>query len=74
MHPTEIGERFLDDCKRILAELQEAEASAGGAHAMPQGQLSITAPSMFGRLHVAPIAFDFLARHPLTRAAVARVG
>ncbi len=61
---TEIGERFLDDCKRILAELDEAEASAGGAHAAPQGQLSITAPAMFGRLHLAPVVLDFLTQHP----------
>jgi DNA-binding transcriptional LysR family regulator len=61
---TEVGARFLDDCRRILAELDEAEASAGGAHAAPQGQLAITASSMFGRLHVAPILLDFLALHP----------
>jgi len=61
---TEVGARFLDDCRRILAELDEAEASAGGAHAAPQGQLAITASSMFGRMHVAPILFDFLALHP----------
>ena len=61
---TEVGARFLDDCRRILAELDEAEASAGGAHAAPQGQLAITASSMFGRMHVAPIVFDFLAQHP----------
>ena len=60
---TEVGARFLDDCRRILAELDEAEASAGGAHAAPQGQLAITASAMFGRLHVAPILFDFLALH-----------
>ena len=60
---TEVGGRFLDDCRRILAELDEAEASAGGAHAAPQGQLAITASSMFGRLHVAPLLFDFLALH-----------
>lgn len=62
---TDIGERFLGDCKRILADLDEAEASAGGAHAAPQGALAITASAMFGRLHVAPIALDFLALHPL---------
>ncbi len=61
---TEIGERFLGDCRRILADLDEAEASAGGAHAAPKGALAITASSMFGRLHVAPIALDFLALHP----------
>lgn len=61
---TDIGERFLGDCKRILADLAEAEASAGGAHTAPQGTLAITASSMFGRMHVAPIALDFLALHP----------
>ncbi|HEY9063345.1 MAG TPA: LysR family transcriptional regulator [Burkholderiaceae bacterium] len=61
---TEVGQRFLDDCRRILAELDEAEASAGGAHAAPRGELAVTAPAMFGRLHVAPVLFDFLAQHP----------
>ena len=61
---TEIGERFLGDCRRILGDLEEAEASAGGAHAVPKGALAITASAMFGRLHVAPIALDFLALHP----------
>jgi DNA-binding transcriptional LysR family regulator len=61
---TEAGERFLDDCRRVLADLDEAEASAGGAHAVARGELAVTAPAMFGRLHVAPILFDFLARYP----------
>jgi len=60
---TEAGGRFLEDCRRILADLDEAEASARGAHAVAQGQLAVTAPSMFGRLHVTPVLFDFLARH-----------
>jgi len=61
---TDIGERFLGDCRRLLGDLAEAEASARGAHADPQGALSITAPSMFGHLHIAPIALEFLALHP----------
>jgi DNA-binding transcriptional LysR family regulator len=61
---TEAGARFLADCRRILAELAEAEASAAGAHTEPRGQIAVTAPAMFGRLFVAPIAIDFLARHP----------
>ena len=64
MRLTDIGERFLGDCRRILADLDEAEASAGGAHAAPKGALAITASAMFGRLHVAPIALDFLTQHP----------
>jgi DNA-binding transcriptional LysR family regulator len=65
---TDAGARYLIDAKRILAELDEAEASAAGAHAAPQGQLGLTAPVMFGRMYVAPIVLDFLARHPAVTA------
>ena len=61
---TEVGTRYLTDAKRILAELAEAEATAAGAEAEPRGTLSVTAPSMFGRRHVAPHVLDFVARHP----------
>ena len=65
---TEVGERFHADCKRILADLAEAEASASGAYTAPQGQLAITAPQLFGRIHVSPLVLDFLAEHPLVSA------
>jgi DNA-binding transcriptional LysR family regulator len=61
---TEAGTRFLADCKRILGEIDEAEAAAAGSHAEPRGQLVVTAPLMFGRLHVAPVVLDFMERHP----------
>jgi DNA-binding transcriptional LysR family regulator len=61
---TEAGARFHADCKRILVDIEEAEASASGAHVLPQGLLSITAPTMFGRMHVAPLLLGFLAQHP----------
>ena len=61
---TEAGARFLVDCKRILGDIDEAETSAAGAHAAPHGRLALTAPLMFGRLHVAPIVLDFLKLHP----------
>jgi DNA-binding transcriptional LysR family regulator len=64
MHLTEAGQRFLADCKRIIAELQEAEALARNAHVEPQGLLTVTAPVMFGRMHIAPLLFDFLEQHP----------
>jgi DNA-binding transcriptional LysR family regulator len=64
VRPTEAGQRYLADCKRILAEIDEAEASAAGAHLEPKGVLSVTAPVMFGRVHVAPIMLDFLKAYP----------
>jgi len=65
---TEAGARFHADCKRILAEIDDAEASASGAHSVPQGLLSITAPVMFGRLHVTPVLLDFLSQQPQLKA------
>jgi DNA-binding transcriptional LysR family regulator len=61
---TEAGQAFYDDCKRILAELDDAESAAGGRHAVPSGWIAITAPTMFGRLHVTPLLIDFLALYP----------
>src|SRR5262245_36986045 len=65
---TDAGARYLGDAKRILAEIDEAEASAAGAHAAPHGQLGLTAPLMFGRMYVAPVLSDFLARFPAVTA------
>ena len=61
---TESGERFLQDGRRILLELAEAEDAAVGAHATPRGDLRITAPVLFGRMHVTPILGEFLDRYP----------
>lgn len=61
---TEVGERYLADCRRLLADLDEAEALAGGAHVAPQGHLTVTAPVLFGRMHIAPLLLDFLQDHP----------
>lgn len=64
VRPTESGERFLADGRRILAELEEAEQAAVGSHAEPQGEVRITAPSLFGRHYVAPVLGDFLDIYP----------
>lgn len=64
MNITEAGQRYAEDCRRILAELEEAEESAAGSHAMPRGQLTLTAPLLFGELFVTPLMVDFLEQHP----------
>lgn len=61
---TEAGTRYAEDCRRILADLAESEASAAGSHARPSGTLVVTASVLFGRLHVLPILLDFLGTHP----------
>ncbi len=65
---TESGDRFLQDGRRILLELEEAEDAAVGSHAAPRGELRITAPVLFGRMFVTPILGDFLNRYPLASA------
>ena len=67
---TEAGDRLLADAGRILAELDEAEASAAGAHQSPRGVLRVTAPVMFGQRHIAPILRDYLDAYPDVSAAV----
>lgn len=61
---TDAGLRYLEDCRRILADLAEAEESVAGAHRVPRGKLSVTASSRFGHLHIAPLLIDFLERYP----------
>lgn len=61
---TQAGARFLADCRRILAELEEAEQYASDLHGQLRGQLGVTASAMFGRLFVAPVVFEFLGMHP----------
>ncbi len=59
---TEPGRQYLEACRRIIEELDAAEAQLSGTQGEPQGELVITAPVVFGRLHVLPVVSDFLRR------------
>lgn len=61
---TEAGRRYFEDCKRILADIDEADASAAGVYANPTGTLTVTASVMFGQIYVLPIVTDFLDNFP----------
>jgi DNA-binding transcriptional LysR family regulator len=61
---TEAGARYADDCRRILAELAEADESVSGQHGAPQGQIAITAPGWFGAKFITPIVTEYLDLHP----------
>jgi DNA-binding transcriptional LysR family regulator len=61
---TESGEQFFAACRRILDDLGEAERAASGEYEAPRGELVITAPIVFGRLHVLPIVAAFLKTCP----------
>ena len=61
---TESGQRFLQDARRILHDLEEAQDTATGSHSAPRGELHVTAPALFGRMYVTPILGDFLNMYP----------
>ena len=61
---TDAGARFAEDCRRILADVEEAERVATGTHAAPRGTLVLTAPVLFGQLYVTPILVNYLQQYP----------
>lgn len=65
---TDEGREYFERCRRILAEVEEAENALSARQTTPAGKLTITAPVMFGRLHVGPVLTDFLAAYPAVHA------
>ncbi|WP_096087678.1 LysR family transcriptional regulator [Agaribacterium haliotis] len=61
---TEAGSQYLGDSKRILEDIEESEAAAAGIYANPKGTLNITAPILFGEMHIVPIISEYLADNP----------
>jgi DNA-binding transcriptional LysR family regulator len=61
---TDVGARYLERTRRILADIEEAERAAEGESARPSGQLVVSAPLGFGRLHVSPVMSAYLKRYP----------
>lgn len=61
---TDAGRAYLDSCRRLLAEIEDAERMAAGEYEAPKGRLYVTAPIVFGRLHVLPVALAFLKAYP----------
>ncbi len=61
---TETGQVYLAAARRILDEVNEAERQATGEYQAPKGELVITAPVAFGRMHVLPVVNAFLKAYP----------
>ncbi len=61
---TDAGVAYAERCRRILEEVGEAERAAAGEYSAPRGELVITAPVAFGRLHVLPVMTEFLRLYP----------
>jgi DNA-binding transcriptional LysR family regulator len=61
---SEIGERYAPACRRVLAELQDAEMIVAGGRMAPQGVLTITAPPISGEDILRPVVDAYLEAHP----------
>jgi len=61
---TDTGRVYADNCRRILADLEDADSTAAGTHAEPRGQITITATVNFGAMYVAPVVREYLALYP----------
>lgn len=64
---TEEGRLYLEQCRKILADVREAERALGQRQSEPSGRITVTAPVRFGEMHVAPAIAGFLDRYPRTR-------
>lgn len=64
MSLTDAGRSYLDTCRRVLDDVEAAEREIAGRSGELKGEIALTAPVFFGRLHVMPIVAEFLARHP----------
>ena len=61
---TDVGARYLERVRRVLADVEEAEGSVEGERTRPSGRLVVSAPVGFGRLHVSPVMSAYLKRYP----------
>ncbi|HEX9361266.1 MAG TPA: LysR family transcriptional regulator [Bradyrhizobium sp.] len=61
---TDVGARYLERVRRILADVEEAEGSAQAERTRPSGRLVVSAPIGFGRRHVSPVMSAYLTRYP----------
>ena len=57
---TDTGRQYFEACRRILDEVAEAERAASGEYRSPRGELILTTPIVFGRLHIVPVVTEFL--------------
>ncbi|MDE5440486.1 LysR family transcriptional regulator [Bradyrhizobium sp. CSA207] len=61
---TDVGTRYLERARRILADVEEADGSARDERNRPSGRLVVSAPVGFGRLHIGPVMTAYLKRYP----------
>jgi len=60
---TDEGRQYLDRCRQILTNIDDAELELSAQQSEPSGHINVTAPVMFGKMHVSPAITSFLQRY-----------
>jgi DNA-binding transcriptional LysR family regulator len=61
---TDAGRSYIEACKRIIEQVDDAERAVSGEYREPKGDLAVTAPWGLGHMHLVPIATEFLSAYP----------
>lgn len=64
LHLTDEGRQYLEHCRAVLGQVQQAEAQLSSRRSAPRGRLAVTASALFGRRYVGPVMSEFVQRHP----------
>ncbi|HEY8327940.1 MAG TPA: LysR substrate-binding domain-containing protein [Rhodanobacter sp.] len=63
-HVSEIGQRYYEQCRQLLAAAEQTQRVIDEAQAAPRGRIHVACPVLFAQLLLAPILVDFLRQHP----------
>jgi len=61
---TDAGRSYIEACKRIIEQVDDAEREVSGEYRTPRGDLAVTSPWGLGQMHLLPIAVEFLDAYP----------
>ncbi|MEY2113979.1 LysR substrate-binding domain-containing protein [Rhodanobacter sp. FW106-PBR-R2A-1-13] len=63
-HVSEIGQRYYEQCRQLLAAAEQTQRVIDEAQAAPRGRIHVACPVLFAQLLLAPILVEYLRRHP----------
>jgi DNA-binding transcriptional LysR family regulator len=61
---TDAGRSYIDACRRIIEQVDDAEREVSGEYRLPRGEMAVTAPWGLGHTHLLPLAVEFLEAYP----------
>ncbi len=61
---TDVARDYFESCQRLIDDLRDADDTVMGEYRLPKGELTVTAPSGFGRQHLQPVLIDFMREFP----------